>query len=461
MRAGCIESQIVILDGTLSTGFRSSLSFMSSFSPDDLATFDAALHDAADRYRAVANAHQCRHLVNTTAPVLAALHHPLVVSQYPPQTPQVPRSIVAPGRVTFQRLHELLASHRVSLVVSGHLHDAFGQRLHGFHALQEPHRPPTAPDAPAQAQQRLLEAEAADWKFRRRFRIISMQGDAVSFTDARFVVTRTSMATSTVVQTVRGGHGMPSKDGQSGEERTCRVHGEDAAALSEPYLIHIVEPPDARYFPARTATAGWSLRWVHATLFWTHGLSPGESNTHPPAMPVRIEAVVSCVDGQARTLWQQNILIKPHKAAGSNNCPGAWPLQASAPVPDCLLDKARACEEASHSLHLHILADGGRFGSAASDRRQIRTRVAVGDEPLPMGTTPLEGFVITTSWPRFALKMYLASLLAALAVLVATRLLRRLLHSASTSPLGALPSLQDTVLTAEQTVAASLLFVSC
>jgi hypothetical protein len=69
-------------------------------------------------------------------------------------------------------LPQLLADHGVAAVLSGHLHSAFGQRLHRLH--------------PTPAGGRLADLETAAWKDDRRFRLVGVDGGSLSFLDLFF-----------------------------------------------------------------------------------------------------------------------------------------------------------------------------------------------------------------------------------------------------------------------------------
>jgi hypothetical protein len=391
---------VLLLDGTPSPGFRSFLNFLAMFTPSELADIDTMLRVAATR-AAKAN-DKCAHLPEASPPVLVALHHPLSVTQYPSSSTRNIRlgeddpGSVDEGHDVPRRLHELLAARRVSLVISGHLHDAFGPRLHGFHRL----RPPSPGS-------RLLEAESADWKFRRRFRLMSFADGAVSFTDARFVVDGAASP----------GHSASNTPAElPGGVITCRVEAEDAAARASPYLIHIVEPPDGRYFPARTTAAPWRLHRVVVSIVWTHNLrvSDGKAVSCTPEQPAHVVATLTC----GGTDWAEAFALS---RGGNASIAG---FHASGDIPDAVLAKAAACEAAGHGLRLQVFAERLPFGRAASAVRPVHFSVSDSSPPLHMGTSSLESFTIKADWPVLLLVLYFGVLVLAVGLLVVTRVFR-------------------------------------
>jgi hypothetical protein len=419
VHAGCIAAQIVVLDGTPDTGYRSFLNFFTNFRPADIAAAHDALEAAAARAQQSRSGTQCSHLRGERAPLLVALHHPLSVSQYPGPAG-------APASSQFSRLHELLAYHRASLVVSGHLHDAFGPRLHGFHRLQT-----FAGDVEAP---RLLEAESADWKFRRRFRLLTLQHGA-SFTDLRFIVDHSSTAAGTAADP----DGPGSLDVAA---KPWRVQYEDASAVAGPYVVHIVDPPDARYFPAQSGSTAWELRHVEALLIWARDLQADGSNALQPRLPNATAAVVSCMDRAGRRAWVQRVPMALEQGASSDvavggTCPGTWPLHALVALPEHALQDANECQARGHALHLQVFADGGQLGLAASERRPIRASVQPGMKPLPMGTTIIESSVASADISRVAAGLYIGCIAAVMLLLAATCMARRVLLRANKGLSGA------------------------
>lgn len=407
--AGCIEAHILLLDGTPATGYRSFLNFLSNFSPDDLATVDTTLALAAAR-RSTQNARTACAAVRTEpAPLLVVLHHPLSVSQYPRGTVSTVDERAEVRGETITRLHELLATHGASLVVSGHLHDAFGPRVHGFHYL-------TNVPTTSRGVQRLLEAETADWKLRRRFRILSMAGESVAITDARFVVSRDDSVTAS-----NDPAGVP-----SGE---WRVQPEDSSAVADPYLVHVVEPADARYFPSRAVSSTWELTRVYAVLIWAHDLRSGGSAVDAAAAQAtpRAEAAVSCARPGGAQVWRRIFSLPPvltESGDSERRCSTEGPTHVVADVPADVLRLARACEASGLELHLQVLALAEGAGLSSSEKRPIRTEVHLDTPPRPMGTTAVEHFTVTTVWPRVGYILYFGMLSCTLALVIISWLLR-------------------------------------
>ena len=421
--AGCISGQIVALDATPSPGYRSFLNFLGVLTPPELATLDATLASAT----VSAMQHNQKHAAysseaRASAPgLLAVLHHPLCALQQAGSgrgVRQMSERSSAPDAASpkFRRLHEVLARRRASLVVSGHLHDAFGPRLHGYHLL----RPLTFPDvsggdercAGGRCRPRLLEAETADWKFRRRFRVLSTTTHAVPFTDARFVVARG-------LNSARSAQDAPAAAELPPGELRCHVEAEDPTAHAAPYLIHVSEPPDGRYFPARSGSGNWRLRSVNASLVWTHGMvwRDGAAAHAPPQPPQSVTAHLSCFG--VVNAWRETFTLTLEDGMG-----GATLLHASAAVPEALLTQADACSRKGGALRLQVRADVESLGEAASGLRPIHFKADDATAPLDMGNSALEALVVRTEWVTVILVMYMASLAAAIVALLLARLLR-------------------------------------
>ena len=400
-RAGCIEAQILVLDGTPTTGYRSFLNFFSTFVPADLTAVDATLKAASARAMQTHKSAKCAHWRKHSVPVLAALHHPLGVSRYPAES-------AAKAATPFARLHELLAFHNVSMVVSGHLHDAFGPRLHGYHHLQPSEWLPS--DA------RLLEAESADWKFRRRFRLITMLDGMPSFTDLRFIGS-TRQA-----------------DGVRVPAAVWHVRPEDKSAAASPFIIHIIEPPDARYFPARSGSAGYSLSAIQAYII------PARADNAPALSSTAVAADLTCSDIAGTVLWVQRAPLVQAASSVHNEelaCSSRKLQLASAELPRSLLAMAQQCQAAGHSLHLQVSADAGELGTAKSDLRPIQATSAAGAQHLPLGTTLVESFTVAADWQKTAARWYTGSLALVLALLIVSRLARQTLRQAARALTGA------------------------
>jgi hypothetical protein len=412
----------MVLDGTPSPGFRSFLNFLAMFTPAELAAIDALLRTAAER--AISANAECTHLSESLPPVVVALHHPLCATQYPAsgrgirlgeREPAVPKSQLAVPR----RLHEILAAHRVSLVVSGHLHDAFGPRLHGFHRLH-PMRMRSTRHERNRSAHRLLEAEAADWKFRRRFRLMSFADGATSFVDARFVVERDSSQ----VAAGPAGNGTEPAELPFGTF-VCRVEAEDPAARPYPFLIHIVQPPDGRYFPSRSSTTPWRLHRIVVSLVWTHDMRVANTKAHlvTPEEPTKVEAVLTC--GSRGAAWQDVVSLEMGKV-GRNTTVETSPahFHAFADIPNGTLTKAEACVAGGGDLSVQVFAEHSRRGRAASDVRPLHFAVDDSSPTLHMGTSLLESFVVRADWPNYLLMLHYASLAVSLALLIMTRMFR-------------------------------------
>lgn len=122
----------------------------------------------------------------TPAPVIAFSHYPLSVIRYPRTPAKVPlhphpiypawaphpcapsHTLLAPTltcrwRLQGETLPEVLQRHGTAAYLSGHLHAAFGQRLHRLHRSSAASLP-------------MMELETASWKYERRFRLLTVDG---------------------------------------------------------------------------------------------------------------------------------------------------------------------------------------------------------------------------------------------------------------------------------------------
>jgi hypothetical protein len=191
-----------------SIGYRSYLNFQTSYTPKMLRDVDTVLRAAQARAAAQHTSTAC---LKQPVPIMAAQHHPMSVVQYP--------GLHAHSGY-LRRLQSLLARYRVHVFVSGHLHDAFGDRQHVCHSVSQneltllPSERETCPASSALATQPqqntcmsvnsvenvhvhanrrcVLEMESPGWRSSRHFRLMTFSGGAFSATDARIVISRQS-----------------------------------------------------------------------------------------------------------------------------------------------------------------------------------------------------------------------------------------------------------------------------
>ena len=92
------------------------------------------------------------------------------------------------------------------------------------------------------------------------------------------------------------------------------LQADDPTALASPYLIHIVSPPDARYFPAVGAPATWHLTHVHAVATWAAGMHVrgGELFSAPAEPPSHVSASLTCMrrSGYRRHVWSATVQMQ-------------------------------------------------------------------------------------------------------------------------------------------------------
>lgn len=151
---------------------------------------------------------------------------------------------------------------------------------------------------------------------------------------------------------------------------TADIHlrADDPTALASPYLIHIVSPPDARYFPTVAAPATWNLTYVHAVATWAAGMHvrDGELFTAPAEPPSHFSAVIACMRrrGYWQQLWSTTLVLQlelreERSSKGEGGISGAHkvargPYTAQAVLPQATVAAAEICRDAGHSLTVQV-----------------------------------------------------------------------------------------------------------
>lgn len=137
------------------------------------------------------------------------------------------------------------------------------------------------------------------------------------------------------------------------------VRADDPSALASPYLIHIVSPPDARYFPTVAAPATWSLMRVHVVATWTFGMHVrnGKLLSASAEPPSHMHATFTCMRqrGYWRQLWASTMPLSTasdgsHEHRGDSK--GAF--EAHAALPEATIAAAEKCRAEGNSLTVQV-----------------------------------------------------------------------------------------------------------
>ncbi|PRW58812.1 metallophosphoesterase [Chlorella sorokiniana] len=164
--------------------------------------------------------------------IIAYCHYPLSTIDSTEPHSLGPAAILlhaAHKATAMQGLTQLLAEHNVAAVLSGHLHSSFGQRLHRVHSTP--------------AGGHMAELETAAWKDDRRFRVLALDGGALSFVELMFHT--------------RNAPRMPGRSDAPAmqdaawqaayERRGWAVTALDPSAAVIDHVALITSPPDGRY----------------------------------------------------------------------------------------------------------------------------------------------------------------------------------------------------------------------
>ncbi|GLI63519.1 hypothetical protein VaNZ11_006504, partial [Volvox africanus] len=237
----CPLAVLVGVDASLDPGMRSPTNFLGVVPPAVLDELDEQLAASVTGMRAV----------GCTPPYIAYGHYPLSTISYPGR-----RRTGASGAAAAASVQQVLVRHGVSSYLAGHLHGAFGHKLHRLH------KAPIATDSRPMSY--MLELEMVDWKHARTVRLLTSDlegGGAVSFADFRYIPGRPQLPSS-LASTVRQeaeptGAADPGARQDGAANITHRLEPFDATCVVGAYLPLITCPPDARYSPQLT-TAPYS-----------------------------------------------------------------------------------------------------------------------------------------------------------------------------------------------------------
>ncbi|KAG2482524.1 hypothetical protein HYH03_018541 [Edaphochlamys debaryana] len=274
----CPVAVLVAVDASLDPGLRGPANFMGALQPHVLSD----LHRELTASAAALEAADC----DPPPPTIAYGHYPLSTIGYPLfPTPPPPSSAPssAPDPAPGSTLPAVLAAHGSGAYLSGHLHGAFGRRLHRLHAGprgqgqqgQEagPSGARAGPAGPG-PEGWLLELESVDWKYRRVLRLLTLDypsaasdatggavggaaagGAALAFADLVYVPPAPTTANSTSTTSTSGVKNGVDGGSSSNSSGGGPAEASSLASLAEPsrapraHLPLITCPPDARYSP--------------------------------------------------------------------------------------------------------------------------------------------------------------------------------------------------------------------
>jgi hypothetical protein len=135
-----------------------------------------------------------------------------------------------------------------------------------------------------------------------------------------------------------------------------RMQHDDPTALAYPYLLHVVSPPDARYFPTVAAPTTWQLTHVHAVATWAAGMHVrnGKLFSAPAESPTHFYALVKCMqkNGYWRQLW--TLHVEMQMEAGERGQNATAPYEGRAQLSPSMIAAAERCRAAGHSLTTQV-----------------------------------------------------------------------------------------------------------
>ncbi|GIL82232.1 hypothetical protein Vretifemale_11147 [Volvox reticuliferus] len=232
----CPLAVLVGVDASLDPGMRSPTNFFGVVAP--------TLLDELDEQLAASLASM--HAAGCSPPYIAYGHYPLSTIAYPGR-----RRTGASEAAAAASVQQILVRHGVSAYLAGHLHGAFGHKLHRLH------KAPIATNGRPMGH--MLELEMVDWKHARTVRLLTLDleaGGAVSFADFRYIPPqRLSSLLSSTVRQEADLDGTADLGARPDGRAVIRQPFEpfEATCAVGAYLPLITCPPDARYSPQLTA----------------------------------------------------------------------------------------------------------------------------------------------------------------------------------------------------------------
>ncbi|GFR52373.1 hypothetical protein Agub_g14933 [Astrephomene gubernaculifera] len=246
----CPTVMLVGIDASLDPGMRSPTNFLGVIRQDVLNELDERLTASLTAMRAA----------NCSPSYIAYGHYPLSVTSYVvQQSPADPKPVNNGQQSSLSSVQEVLLRHGVTAYLSGHLHGAFGRRLHRLHRSPPSSSSSSTTGIASTNAGYLVELESVDWKHGRTVRLLTVDLDPTTATDSS---TSSSGGKGAVIGFADFSFQRQQKgplDSAGAAEAAVQVSTESAGPQLVPYdksrtmglsyLPLMTSPPDARYSP--------------------------------------------------------------------------------------------------------------------------------------------------------------------------------------------------------------------
>jgi hypothetical protein len=419
--AGCPAAVLLGIDASLDPGLKNPFNFFGAVSQE-------VVRAAAARGRAARAAPPAA--CPAAPPLIAYCHYPLSTVDVPGKgaawgplgaAHHAARSVRSMGH----GLGAALAQVNASAYLSGHLHTVFGERLHRMHPVADGSW--------------MAELESGAWKDDRRFRVLAVDGGAVSFADLHFhsrgAPPRPARADAPARRSAAWLRGYA--------RRRFGVTAADPTAAVVNHVAMLTWPPDARYSPQPAQQEGAHPEGaVRAVVF---PLEPGA------AAEAGIDVQLSAYLPDGTRLLHAGMQAEGAAAAAA----GAAGPRLFAAFPRVTVfcaaadgsERAAACVAPAAFVEVQVtVRGGGAVGAApsASPRQPVALacrgvgegrqqcwlapHAGAGAAPAPLGSSWVEWITLLVHWPTLAHRLYLAAWAAHLGLML---LLPRRLHAAS------------------------------
>lgn len=435
----CPAAWLLGVDASPAPGLKSPTNFVGLVRPALLAEVEARLLDVA-----------ARHPARCGPPVVVAYgHYPLSTLEQPPArwTPAVLLHHALRNPASMQGLAVVLAAHNVTAYINGHLHSAFGHRLHRLH--------------PTQAGGHLAELETSAWKDDRRFRLLAVDSPRAIGGGAGLRAGELQRpAVLSFMDLHFHGPGSPVQEGRPDAQATASpdwlarravrgwgVTATDPSASVLDYAVLITSPADARYGPLAPAlpaqlheAAVEEGSCVRALLFPLDAAAAQAAAAAPSGAGggFHVSLAVSLPDN--RPVAAAPMTLAPGQdqqvAAAAGGGLGPLLFRASATIlanssgGSTLCPTVPAGVGGTHTAYLQVTVAGAADGSISTSMHQPATvrcaplppaaelpsrcecvvvAAQPGDAPLPLDVSWLEWLTLAVSWPIVVHRMFLAA----------------------------------------------------
>lgn len=406
-RSGCPKAVLFGLDASASLGLKSPTNFVGLVNSKDVE--EATL--VGEEVKALLNIVGCG---PTKTPIISYGHFPLstISSMRHPEGRWYNMGIFGALRHAFDSMYCMqgvgmahVIAEVATVYVSGHLHSAFGEKLHRVHTIEE-------------SQRYLTELETAAWKDDRRFRIITVDSGCLSFGDFYFntpSAPRTRAAMSDSYQR-RNKQWQTFFDLNSWGVTSATDEASGAMVIDS--IPIITWPRDARYSLCE-GIEPLPRGMVRVMVFSLH------SNLHVD----EVNALVYMPDGESnasKPLWRFPL--------DKVDIPG------ESDVRKMIFQKTGNIMVADESLrsvpHVHLQIevrgknDEGIYVSSISDTRAARLECGFGgctveayDGRAALELTLREQITLAVNWPNLAHRMYFVAFTGLMLMLVLPKIL--------------------------------------